>query len=47
MIEEKLLYEIDKIKQYLNDKDKIILSNFIECEFEKAPQEGELINNVG
>ena len=31
----------------LNDKDKIILSNFIECEFEKAPQEGELINNVG
>lgn len=31
----------------LNDKDKILLSNFIECEFEKAPQEGELINNVG
>lgn len=44
-VNETLLSENESI--VLNDKDKIILSNFIECEFEKAPQEGELINNVG
>ena len=44
-VNETLLSENESM--VLNDKDKIILSNFIECEFEKAPQEGELINNVG
>lgn len=44
-VNEALLSENESM--VLNDKDKIILSNFIECEFEKAPQEGELINNVG
>lgn len=44
-VNETLLRENESM--VINDKDKIILSNFIECEFEKAPQEGELINNVG